>query len=323
VELPPEAAPLEPLLVERSRRPITTARAWQARRAQLRERWLDFLGRFPEDRGPVRLTLLEEDRPAGCVRQRVLYEAEPGLPVEGYLLFPAVVRDRVPGVVVLHQTTEATIREPAGLEGPESLHFALKLARRGFAAFAPRCFVWQYRDRDYLDAVRWLAQRQPGVRGLAKMLHDARRALDVLQSLPFVDGERLGAIGHSLGGKQTLFLAAFDERVKAAVSSEGGIGLSFCNWHAPWYLGPEIRRRGFPLENHQVLALVPPRAFLLLGGDCTDGDKSWPFIAAVLPIYDLLGAPRRLGLYNHRHGHSVPPLAEERAYQWLEHFLAK
>ena len=154
------------------------------------------------------------------------------------------------------------------------------------------------------------------------MLHDARRALDVLQSLPFVDGERLGAIGHSLGGKQTLFLAAFDERVKAAVSSEGGIGLSFCNWHAPKYLGPEIRRRGFPLENHQVLALVPPRAFLLLGGDCTDGDKSWPFIAAVLPIHDLLAPPPPRPL-------QPPPralgaaLAEERAYQWLEHFLAK
>ena len=37
---------------------------------------------------PGTLTVLEEDRPDGVVRQLVRYEAEPGLPVEGYLLRP-------------------------------------------------------------------------------------------------------------------------------------------------------------------------------------------------------------------------------------------
>lgn len=35
------------------------------------------------------------------------------------------------------------------------------LARRGFVAFAPRCFLWQYRKADYLQAVGWLAERRP------------------------------------------------------------------------------------------------------------------------------------------------------------------
>lgn len=319
--MPPGAPKLSPLLVDAAGRPITTAGAWQARRAELKERWLDFLGRFPEERPPVKLKVLEEDRPAGVVRQLVQYESEPGLPVEGYLLFPEKVDGRLPGVLVLHSTAEITIRQPAGLDGPESHHLALKLARRGSVTFAPRCFLWQYRKTGYPDAVRWLAERRPGVRGLAKMLYDARRGVDVLQSLPFVDPERVGCIGHSLGGKESLFAAAFDERIKATVSSEGGIGLGYCNWDAPWYLGPEIRKPGFPLENHQVLALVPPRAFLQLAGDATDGDKSWPFIAAVLPIYDLLGAPRRAGLFNHHQGHAIPPQATERAFEWLECYL--
>ena len=50
--------------------------------------------------------------------------------------------------------------------------------------------------------------------------------------------QRMGAVGHSLGAKETLYLAAFDERVKATVSSEGGIGTKFSNWDAAWYLGP-------------------------------------------------------------------------------------
>jgi cephalosporin-C deacetylase-like acetyl esterase len=41
-----------------------------------------------------------------------------------------------------------------------------------------------------------------------------RRAVDVLQSLPYVDRQRIGAIGHSLGGHNTLFVAAFDERIR-------------------------------------------------------------------------------------------------------------
>ena len=57
---------------------------------------------------------------------------------------------------------------------------------------------------------------------MAKMLYDAMRAVDVLESLPYVDKQRLASVGHSLGAKETLYLAAFDERIKAAVASEGG-----------------------------------------------------------------------------------------------------
>jgi hypothetical protein len=40
-----------------------------------------------------------------------------------------------------------------------------------------------------------------------------------------------------------LYAAAFDERYKAVVFSEGGIGLTFSNWDAVWYLGEGIRRQ--------------------------------------------------------------------------------
>ena len=99
-----------------------------------------------------------------------------------------------------------------------------------------------------------------------------------------VDPDRLGAIGHSLGGKEALFLAAFDDRIRAAVSSEGGIGIGYSNWDAPWYHGEDVHRPGFPLDHAQVLALVAPRSFLLVGGDSADGDRSWPYIDACLPV---------------------------------------
>lgn len=321
VILPPDAPRLPGLLHDDAHLPIATAAQWVERRAQLRRRWVDFLGldHYPDRRPELKTEVLHEDRP-GCVRQLVRYESEAGLPVEGYLLYPETVEGKLPGVVVLHSTVDYTIRQPAGLEGPPEKHIGLKLARRGYVAFCPRCFLWQG-TTDYLEAVRENERRHPGSRGMAKMLWDTQRAVDLLVGLKEVDPKRIGAAGHSLGAKEALYLAGFDERVKVAVSSEGGIGLGFSNWEAPWYLGEAIQRPGFPLENHQVLAMVPPRAFLLLGGDSADGDRSWPFIEAVMPVYDLLGVPRRIGLFNHRKGHAIPPEAEERVYGWLDHYL--
>ena len=46
---------------------------------------------------------------------------------------------------------------------------------------------------------------------------DAQRCLDYQQSLPEVDGERLGCMGCSFGGTMTTYVSALDDRIKAAV----------------------------------------------------------------------------------------------------------
>jgi hypothetical protein len=325
VQQPPETLPedaprLPTLLVDSSGQPIADRAAWELRRQELRREWLDFVGPLPRPPEAPTLEVLEEDRPEGCVRQLVRYESEPGLPVEAYLLKPEPLNGPVPGVVAMHSTVPFTIRQPAGLEGEPEDFFGLKLAQRGMVAFCPRCFLWQGSD-DYREQVRRFQERHPRSLGMAKMLHDATRAVDVLASLPEVDAERLGAVGHSLGAKEALYLAAFDERVKVTVSSEGGIGTKFSNWDAPWYLGPAINDGTWIREHHEVLSLIAPRAFLLLGGDSADGDRSWPFIEAVLPAWRLYDGPARVGLFNHRQGHSVPPEAEARIYEWFATYL--
>ena len=93
---------------------------------------------------------------------------------------------------------------------------------------------------------------------MGKMLWDAQRALDLLAAWPGVDAARLGVIGHSLGAKQTLYVAAFDERVQAAVFSEGGIGIRMCNWNAPWYLGEAVDQPEFTHDHAELLRLIAP-----------------------------------------------------------------
>ncbi len=322
-QLPADAPRLAPLLVEADGRTITTLAAWNRKRQELRRWWLDLLHPLKVQRSGVpRLEVLDEDRPSHkVVRQLVRYEVEPGLPTDAYLLKPRQTASQCPGVVALHSTTDDTIHQPAGIRGQPEKAFGLKLAERGFVAFCPCNFLWpDGRKIATRKAVEDLRARHPGCTGMAKMLFDAMVALDILASQPEVDAQRLSVVGHSLGAKEAFYLAAFDERVKVAVSSEGGIGTRFSNWEAPWYLGETVKQ-DMGHEHHELLALVAPRAFLLVGGDAADGARSWPFIEAVLPVYRLYGGEPRVGLLNHRQGHSVPPEAEQRLYQWIETYV--
>lgn len=56
------------------------------------------------------------------------------------------------------------------------------------------------------------------------VLMAARRAITFLEQQPEVDPVRIGAHGHSMGGKLTTNLAGIDKRIKAAVPSCGGSG---------------------------------------------------------------------------------------------------
>ena len=321
--LPDDAPRLSPLLVDDEGREITTLEGWERKRRTIRRWWLDFLGPLEVRReGSPTLEVVEEDRTDGVVRQLVRYEVEPGLAVEGYLLKPARIEGRRPGVVALHSTVKHTIRQPAGVEGKPEKAFGLKMARRGYVAFCPRCYLWSDDlSIPYLKHVEQFRARHPGSKGMAKMLFDAQVGLDVLAGMDEVDAQRLGAVGHSLGAKEVVYLAALDERVQVAVSSEGGIGTRFSNWDAPWYLGEAIRGDAFAHEHHELLALVAPRPFLLLGGDSADGDRGWPFIEAALPVYRLYGGTPRVGLFNHKQGHAVPPEAERRIDEWFDAYL--
>lgn len=314
---------LPPLLVTACGETIRSCEQWQERRGELRRWWLDFLQPLPgERRAASSLEVIDEEVLGSVVRQRLRYEVEPGQKTEAYLLQPAGKHHGLPGIVVFHSTVPYSIHQPAGMEGPPEKMFGLKLARQGYVTLCPRNFLWS--DNQRMAAKQQTAafqKRHPGRKGMAKMLWDAMCAVDVLAARPEVDTSRLGAIGHSLGAKEVLYLAAFDERIAVAVSSEGGIGTRLSNWDADWYLGDAIRAAAREHEHHEVLALVAPRAFLLIGGNSADGDASRSFVEAALEVYRLYDEPARLELFNHGQGHSVPVEAEQRIQQWFREHL--
>ncbi|MEJ7676202.1 MAG: prolyl oligopeptidase family serine peptidase [Chitinophagaceae bacterium] len=90
-------------------------------------------------------------------------------------------------------------------------------------------------------------------------ISDNMRGVDLLSSLPYVDAGNIGATGASGGGNQTMWLAAVDERIKAAmpVVSVGTFESYIMRSNCICELLPD----GFTFtEEAGVLALVAPRA---------------------------------------------------------------
>ena len=184
--------------------------------------------------------------------------------------------------------------------------FAWLAAQQGFIAVAIRWFGESYGER-YDEAVANLETRHPGVSGLGKWIHDARRLLDWIETQPAMDKTRIGMIGHSLGGKMTLYATAFDRRIQAAVASEPGISLRFSNYGDPWYWGDRLRRLPAGADHDALLRRIAPRPFLLIAGEDADGEKSRA----------LLEKAGGFPMINHGKGHTPTPESVGEAMRWL------
>jgi dienelactone hydrolase len=260
---------------------------------------------------------------------------------------------RYPAIFAHHQHNDEFHlgkSEVVGLAGNQQQAYGLELARRGYIVLAPDALCFEERGpyacasgtaaaQQYAppaDGQRagWAAERHEAnaalVRGTClqtKYSRDAMRGVDVLAAHPLVDPARIGAIGHSLGGQQTLFLAALDPRIRAAVSScgfssVGAIIRERINHNAAAYV-PGLLRHG---DLGDVLACVAPRPFLALNGAAdpifpTDGVVAT--VATAAAAYEKAGAAGdclRLRLFEGQ-GHAFPDAMREEACEWLRRWL--
>lgn len=313
-----------PPLRDASGSPFSTREQWEQHRPKILQAWKETLGPLPAPAPQLEIEILKEESLARCTRTLIRYSAEPTRRVRAYLFRPHdAPAGKLPAVVVFHGTSADTIDTVGGLVEPDTKHHGLRLAERGYIVICPENYLWE--QSSYLKAAAAARERHPHSLGMATMLADGLRAVDVLYSLPEVDVARIGAFGHSLGAKETLYQLAFDERVRGGVSSEGGVGIPLSNWEAEWYLGANAKKPSFGRDHHELLALIAPRPLLILAGEtgrgCVDGERSWPYVLEGQHIARLYGEPVRMGILNHGEGHAVSLPVAERAYQFLDAVL--
>lgn len=282
-----------------------------------RNKWEEILGspKLPRNAPPrVRPVRRIEDN---WFDARILeYETEPGT-WEKFAIVDGTPEDHGPKplVIVPFYDVDSSMGLEAGGRNFSSspvLWYARLAAQKGFLAVAVRWYGESYGER-YDEAVANLAARHPGVTGLGKWVWDARRLLDYLVTLPDVDKARIGMIGHSLGGKMTMYAAAMDERIRAAVVSDPGIPLASTNYQDYWYLGDKLKVLPPGTDHHELIRLIAPRSFLLIAGEA-DTELSWSYLESARPAFP---DPNALGWIHHKTGHRPTPESISQALIWM------
>ncbi len=318
-----------------------TAENWPQKRTEIKQRLLATFGPFPE-KVPLEPQVLSEDTYQGLTRRKVSYQVETGERVLAWLLIPAAcdLTKRHPAILCAHQTIDVGKDEPIGAGGMPNLDYALQMTRdHGYLTLTP----------DYPTAGERIApgmkpyytddfyRQHPEWSMFGKSLWDSMRAVDYLQSLPFVDPDKIGMVGHSLGGCATAIACAFDDRIKVGVESCGGLQLFQANWQyaleysrIEWYiycpaLRPYFLKKTTPWDVHELYALIAPRSYMQTGA-FNDGVNPNPLDkvkAALLVrrVYKLLGVEDNFNLYMHHGTHNFPSVAVEQGVRVLDRVL--
>ncbi len=309
-----------------------TAEEWQKRRTEALEGFQAIAGRLPgeELRCDLKPQILEEVDCGSYVRRLVTYTSQPGGNVPAYLCIPKKVLagEKAPAALCLHPTeNKIGFKVVVGLGGKPHRQYAAELAERGFVTLAP--------------SYPLLADYQPDLKalnmpsGTMKAIWDNIRGLDYLETLPFVDASRgFAAIGHSLGGHNSIYTASFEPRIKVVVSSCGFDSLlDYYGGNIKGYVQERYMLKmadylghpqDAPWDYYELIAALAPR-HVFVNAPLKDAnfrhDSVDRITAAAEPVFRLHGAGGHLIVRHPDSDHDFPDAERFEAYDLIEKVL--
>lgn len=306
-----------------------TPAEWRAWRRKLKARLKSLLGGFPTC-GPLNSRTIETADCGDYIREKVIFDAEPGVSIPAYFLLPKDAKGPIPGVLALHghgYGKDEVVDIDCGSEERRrhidevNYAYAVEMVREGYAVLAPdlRCFGERSNPGDCRKAC--VNAMMLGKNIIALRVSDTMQCIDYMRSRPEVILDRIACVGISGGGLATLYSAIFEPRIKAAVIS--GYFCSFkesifdqdhcmCN-----YIPGILRYADMP----DLAALIAPTPLLCQNGE---EDPIFPIEAVrrefpkLRRAYEVAGVPDRVALDIIPCGHVW---RGEKPKQWLKRWL--
>jgi len=324
---------------------------WREKRKEVKARFLALLRdeAAPEPPQNVRLQVEKQLHPEGFRIKYISYDVEEDERAHAYLAIPdePVPAGGFPGVVCLQGTTDWGAMRTLGLlpapDAPQSqksvngLTDARNLVRRGYVTISPEHFCQATRcpAEGTADTAAFY-RRHPDWSAVGKATYENSIALSILASLPEVNADKIGVTGHSLGGQGSIWLAAYDERVKCAVPSctAGAFRENprVLEWSRDrWYIYfPQLREKMLAGETiqcdfHEMLALIAPRPclelFALNDGDFLMNEHRVTMHLKLGELYHLLDCDRAHAFLVFGDGHAMPDLSRAATLNWMDRWL--
>jgi pimeloyl-ACP methyl ester carboxylesterase len=283
--------------------------------------------------------IVDSIKETSFIRYNILFTVAESeiLPVYLYIPIQSGIPKRLPAMLVLHETDLLGRKAVDGQAGKPNRAHARELAERGYIVIAPD-FPSFGDQKDYdFESDRYQS-------GTMKGIFNHMRCIDLLQSRADVDTENIGVIGHSLGGHNSIFVAAFDERLKVVVSSCGWTQFEYYSIGeaaekkyggrlGPWaqtrympFLQTKYKLDGdrIPFNFDKAIAAIAPRAFFSVS-PLRDANFDYKGveagIAKVKPVYDSLGVPDKLQVRYPNAEHDFPVGSRKEAYVFIDKIL--
>ncbi|MCC6342470.1 MAG: acetylxylan esterase [Bryobacterales bacterium] len=312
---------------------IRTGAQFEQRKAEVRRQLLSMMGGLPTTRGPLNLRRTGTLQREGYRVEKVIYESLPNFFVTANLYVPETGKPPYPAI--LHPTGHSlTAKTRAFYQS-----ISLGLVKNGFVVLTydptgqgeRRIFY----DRDLGDSKvggTTVEHEMVGIQSLLGgesiaryMVWDGMRGIDLLESLPYVNGKRIGVAGCSGGGTLTAYIAALDPRVAAAAPA-----CYITDWEDQLLgTGPQDAEQQFPdqlkagLNHADLVEAFAPKPYLIASTteDFFPIGGSRKAFAESKRFYEMLGAADRISTFVAAGGHGVPPSQREAIEKWMSHWL--
>ena len=317
-------------------RSVATSQDWEIKRNQIRDSLQAVMGPLPSLKRSPDFDIQYRDslKEAHYTRYLINFRVAENEYLPAYLYIPAgkELHVKYPAMLALHPTGD--LGKQIIDEGYNNMAYAKELALRGYVVISPdypgfgELSNYDFQNDSYLS-------------GTMKGIFNHIRCIDLLQSRADVDTERIGVIGHSLGGHNAMFVAAFDTRLKIVVTSCGWTELEYydigavAEKHYGGRLGPWAQDKYMPLFRdkyhlngdqipfnfHEIIALIAPRGFF---SNSPVNDSNFDVagvktgIEKAKEVYRFLQAEDRLQVRYPIAEHDFPPEIRMEAYRFID-----
>ncbi|HKQ37710.1 MAG TPA: prolyl oligopeptidase family serine peptidase [Verrucomicrobiae bacterium] len=308
---------------------ITTAEDWNAKREKYRRELFEMLGLSPlPSRSDLKAQVTGKTEHPQFTVEQVHFQSIPGLYVTANLYVPKALTNRAPTILYLCGHGPAISNGVSYGNKVTYQHHGAWFARNGYVCMivdslqlgeiqglhhgTHRENMWWWNSRGYTPA---------GVEAWNSI-----RALDYLETRKEVDPKRFGVTGRSGGGAYSWWIAALDDRIKAAAPVAGITDLQnhvvdgAVEGHCDCMFMVNTYRWDYPL----VAALVAPRPLLICN---SDADTIFPLDGVVRlhsevrRIYELYNAADKLGLLITQGPHKDTQDLQLPVFRWFNRHL--
>ena len=311
---------------------LKTWQDWENKRQEVNRIYRDIVGTFPE-KTPLNAKVTGVLKREDFKVEKIIFESMPGFHVTGSLFIPSKLKGKHPAILYVSGHTELAYK------APKYQHVIINLVKKGFVVFAidpvGQGERFQYFDPETGKSAVGGPTSEHSYPGLQCFLAgesinkyfiwDGIRAIDYLQTRKEVDSNRIGITGRSGGGTQSVFISAFDERIKASAPE------NYVTSHRRLLQtrGPQDGEQnyyhwlanGVALEDLLIMRMPKPLLLVTTTRDIFSIQGVREVYKEISNGYQALGLPDNLAMVEDDAGHSPTKSNNEAMYSFFRKHL--